>query len=79
MFGNRGVWRVNHGQEEGYLKSTLFKGADGVRPIMKERFKNGFDLIDSDPELEKKIFDNIDVIDSFEIFNIDKTKITTGK
>lgn len=57
MFSNRGIWRVNHSCEEGYLKSTLFKGGDGVRPIMKERFKNGFELIEPDTELEKKIFE----------------------
>ena len=56
LFGARGVWK-NHGQQ--FLRSSLFKTSDGVRPIMIDRDHNVFEYIKNEPELEKKIFSMI--------------------
>lgn len=63
------------GNENGYLKVNFYKSYDGVRPILNERFKNGFEFYQNEPELEKKIFSRIEVDFTYELFNIDKKQV----
>ena len=57
---------------------NLYRTNEGLRSVMDERFTNGFAYIQTTPELDKKIFENLDNGQS-ELLAEEKIKIAQNK